>query len=171
MKSITFILSHLLQYWTIKGWLQTNGYFCKNCSHVTWTNRKGAFDLSVLCMLWEKVAGRFCLTSLTGVGAMSWSLSLILRGHTGRAGAPRETATLGALRRSFKMWASAQIGCLWRSKLWTYRQECALGYGVGVEKLGVWVRLYIRHSHGHLVRLCSNERWCRQGSCIIREVG
>lgn len=68
------------------------------------------------------------------VGAMSWSLSLILRGHTGWAGAPRETATLGALRRSLKKWASAQIGCLWRSKLWTW-QECAgvLGGGWGFE--------------------------------------
>lgn len=92
---------------TMAGWHQRASYFCikkkkKTCSHVTWTNRKSDFDLSALCMLWEKVGGRVCLSSLSGVGAMSWSLSLILRGHTGRAGAPRGTATLGALRRSLK---------------------------------------------------------------------
>lgn len=37
--------------------LQTASYFCHNCSHVTWTNRKGDFDLSVLYEFWEKVQG------------------------------------------------------------------------------------------------------------------
>lgn len=55
MKSITPGLLKVLN----NCWLglQTASYFCHNCSHVTWTNRKGDFDLNVLYEFWEKVQG------------------------------------------------------------------------------------------------------------------
>lgn len=117
------ITPHLLQYWTMATWLQTAYYFCKSCSHVPWKKQRGCF--------WPehalRVVRKGCGEVLPKFPPMSWCLSLILRAHTGRGRSPESSSNT----RGLKKWAPAQIGCLWRSKLWTYRRECALGYRGG----------------------------------------
>lgn len=144
--------------------------FCKNCSHVIWTNRKVTFwpehALSAVRKGCREVQAKFPPWSgsrelifepdTTGPHRTDWSP----KRNSNTRGLEEETLKSGLFPKS-DVCGGPICEHTDRSVRWS------TGWGLW----GVWLRLCIQLSHGHLVRLCSNEYWCRQGSCIIREVG